>query len=288
MKNILIHCHIFYPNLWKELKQCILNVSGYPFELYVTMVEKNTEIEKDIRINFPKANIEIVENRGYDIGPFIHILNKVDLNKYSYVVKLHTKRDVDPRDAIRKMQGPIWRNNLLVYFKDRLSLKKQIECFNQNPKIGMQAKYQLIVYHDFYDKKAQKALKQFLKEHHLPLIKYAFVAGTMFIVRAHLLKALQKLNLQLSDFPIPTSQQGKHLSQMAHVVERLFGYFVYQQGYILFDGSVSEKFQKRYHTKIYLKYLIKPILRFFWQKKITKSGKTIIKVFRIPLLHFRY
>ena len=25
MKPLLIHCHIYYPQLWAELKQCILN-----------------------------------------------------------------------------------------------------------------------------------------------------------------------------------------------------------------------------------------------------------------------
>lgn len=143
------------------------------------------------------------------------------------------------------------------------TLKKYINFFEQNPQIGMQAYYQLIVQNDIYDKKAQKVFNQLLKEKQLLPVKYAFVAGAMFIVRAQLFKSLQKLNIKLSDFPKPITQNEKHISQLAHAVERLFGYFVYRQGYILLDGNISEKLQKRYHLKIYLKYRLNPILRFF-------------------------
>lgn len=121
MKPILIHCHIYYPKLWKEFKECILNISAlYRYKLFVTMVEKNSDIEDDIMKNFPNNKIEIVDNRGYDIGPFIHVLNQVNLDEYSYIIKLHTKRNVESKkEAIRQMYGSIWRENLLIPFKNK-------------------------------------------------------------------------------------------------------------------------------------------------------------------------
>lgn len=94
MKPILVHCHIFYPELWEELKSCIKNIAPNPFDLFVTMVEEHNDISKDIQNNFPKAHIDIVKNVGYDIFPFVSVLNKINLEDYSYVVKLHTKRPI--------------------------------------------------------------------------------------------------------------------------------------------------------------------------------------------------
>jgi len=283
MKPILIHCHIFYPELWAELKQCILNIAPYPFDLFVTMVKEHPDIKKDILKSFPKAHFEIVANRGYDIAPFIHILNKVDLDKYSYIVKLHTKRDVGPENLFRKMKGSLWRNNLLAPFKNHEIFEKYIRAFEENPEIGMQANYQVIVCHDIYDKKAKKALKKFLGKYHLPWLKYAFVGGTMFIVRARLFQPFKNLGLRLMDFPPPVVQQGAHLSQLAHVMERLFGYFVYYQNQIVLDSNVSIEDQKKFHSKIYLGHLIRPVIQFFWQKKVTKHGFLMVKILKIPV-----
>ncbi len=95
IKPIFVHCHIYYPELWPELKTCIQNIHPYPFELFVTMVENHQRIINDILSSFPNAHIEIVENRGYDIGPFVYTLNKIVLDNYSYIIKLHTKRNID-------------------------------------------------------------------------------------------------------------------------------------------------------------------------------------------------
>ena len=96
MKPILVHLHLFYPEMWLELKTCINNIASYPFKLYVTMVNEHQDVINDIKMSFNYPHIEIVENRGYDIGPFINIINKTNLDDYSYIVKLHTKRDMIP------------------------------------------------------------------------------------------------------------------------------------------------------------------------------------------------
>ena len=106
----------------------------------------------------------------------------------------------------------------------------------------------------------------------------------MFMARAELFKMLPQLNIHLDDFPIPiTNKKSEHVSQLAHVMERLLGYAVYYRRYILFDGTNSIDVQQTYHKNIYLWYLIGPIIRFFFQKKITKSGKTIIKICKVPV-----
>ena len=128
MKPILVVVHIYYSNLWSELKKSIQSIQAYPFELYVTMTEKKLDSEEDIHQTFPKAKIEIVDNRGYDVGPFVHVLNKLNLDNYSYIVKLQTKRDL-PRcnTGFRNMHSSIWRENLLIPYRQETTFKKYMD-----------------------------------------------------------------------------------------------------------------------------------------------------------------
>ena len=79
MKPILAHVHIYYPHLYKDIKECLLNITTHKIDLFVTMVEEHSEVISDIKATFPNAKIEILENKGFDIAPFIHVLNKVNL-----------------------------------------------------------------------------------------------------------------------------------------------------------------------------------------------------------------
>ena len=284
MKPILVHCHIYYPEMWAELRECIHNIEPHPFELFATMVEEHSSIQQDILTHFPNAHIEIVENRGYDVGPFIHTINQVNLDNYSYIVKLHTKRDMDVnKPSFRGMTGSKWRDALLSFIKTPEIFNQYIEVFDKNPLIGMQAAHTVIVHHDFYDEKTQKRMRQYLRSNHYPKYKYAFIAGTMFIARSSIFKDIQNLYLTPEDFPDP---KGKHETQFAHIMERLFGYIVYKNNMIVRDGLLSIKEETKYHKEMYIKEksdYTTEIFRFFFQKKITKSGKLCIKICKIPV-----
>ena len=104
-------------------------------------------------------------------------------------------------------------------------------------------------------------------------------------MRAHLFKTIQDLNIDLSDFSESTTQDGKHPTQLAHVIERFLGHTIYQQGYVISDGIVSMKKQWLYHQKIYLSFLVSPVIRLFYEKRITVSGRLLIRIFRIPILN---
>lgn len=267
--------------MWAELKECIHNIEPHPFKLFVTMVEKHTDIWDDILIDFPNAHVEIVENRGYDIGPFVHIINQVNLDEYSYVVKLHTKRDLEVGNiGFRGLDASKWRNALLSFIKTSEVFNQYLKSFDENPKIGMQAHHTVIVHHDFFNEQAQKEIKAYLQKNHFPQKKYAFVAGTMFIGRASVFKDIQNLHLTFSDFPDP---KGEHKTQLAHIIERLFGYFVYKNGFIVRDSLIPPETEQKYHKKEYIKMKFIPIIRFFYQKKTTKSGRTIVKICKIPV-----
>ena len=53
-----------------------MDKAGIDYELYVTMTAKDEKVETKIKQAFSEATIWQVENRGYDIGPFIDFLHK--------------------------------------------------------------------------------------------------------------------------------------------------------------------------------------------------------------------
>ena len=284
MKPILIHCHIYHVQFWEELKKCIQNVEQYPIDLYVTMVENHEDIQKDIVKNFPHAKVQIVEGRGFDVGPFIHVLNQVNLDDYSYIIKLHTKRDL-PKDDLRfrRMHSDIWRNNLLLPFRDRGILHQYIENLEKCPMVGMSACYKLFIKSNsdkVFDKISRKVFKSFLHKKKLKNISFQYVGGTMFIVRASLFKYIQNMGLSLQDFSFSNRNEK---GDLAHIFERFFGYVVYIQGHTIRDVIVSEKTEKAFQRREKIKLILYQLFRFFFQKKVTKSGKLIIKICEIPV-----
>ena len=235
MKPILIHVHVYYPNLWPELKNCLANIKDYPYQLYVTMVEKHQDIEKDIRENFPNAHIELVDNRGYDIGPFIYILNKVNLDDYSYVIKLHTKRDYTGELSNYVLNGinvgkDRWRKLLLLPFCSVKNFKKALSLLS-NKKVGMVGASALIINGDTHNEGItlfEDRLKSLLKEMGLEYTFLSFIGGTMFIAKAPLLKILQKQTFFQFN---PSLSVNRDYNDIVYIVERLLGTIIVAQGY---------------------------------------------------------
>ena len=194
---------------------------------------------------------------------------------------MHTKRELAiGNTGFRGLDGFKWRTALLSFIKTPEIFNRYLEAFDKNPLIGMQADHSVIVHHDFYDEKAQKHMRRYLKDKQYPKHKYAFVAGTMFIAKAPIFKDIQNLHLTLADFPDP---KGEHKFQLAHIMERLFGYIVYKNHMVVKNGLISDRDEQYYHYFMYFKMkFINPLIRFFYQKKTTKSGKFIIKICKIP------
>lgn len=234
MRPMLVHAHVYYPELWDELCSCIKNMRSYRFDLFVTLVEKHTEIERKIRADFPNAKIVHVENKGHDVGPFISVINDIDLNKYSYVVKLHTKRNVpEETDVFRLLWNEKWRSHLLSFISSPEMFQAYLEAFERNPTLGMQNSFALITNELSGDAKALGIVHDFLRQHGLRERKYRFVAGSMFIARAEIFAKLQELRLTLDVFDNAT---GNHGGQFSHAMERIIGYLAYAAGMTVGDG----------------------------------------------------
>ncbi len=277
MKPVLVHVHVFYPSVWPELRACVQNIAPHPFELIVTLVEHQEELEAGILADFPVARIELVENRGYDIAPFLHVLSLVSLDDYSYVVKLHTKR-AESVLPFRDFKGREWRDCLLAFLSSPERFESHLAAFEANPAIGMQADYRLLVTKDIHGRVFRSMFNRWLKQHHLPRIPFTFVAGTMFVARAPLMKKLLEFGVKSEDF----STEHSHGASLAHVMERLFGYIICQQGYLVADRGLFHE-AACYERRMVRRHYLEELLRFFYQRKVTSKGKLIVKIMKIPV-----
>lgn len=166
-----------------------------------------------------------------------------------------------------------WRQALMRFAQSKTLFERHIKYLDIHSQTGMLANYNTIIPNQYDpDQIANNLLQQFRQQNNWPNIEFSFVAGTMFIVRASIFKPLQELTLKSTDL----DQINDHSSGLSHMLERLFGYLVYQQGYQLKD-IVSLQFQQRLYHNILLRY---PIL---YIRYVSAKGRLIIKVmgFRI-------
>lgn len=279
MKKILVHVHIYYKNLYPELKECLLNLKGYAHDVFFTLVEHDEGLQKDILSTFPDAKIQIVENLGFDVGPFVHVLNQVELNDYSYVIKLHTKRDIPTRESFAWFAGSRWRNALLKFIKTKSMFDKVVLRLENNPKIGMHGPNISTFNKRCDDHDAYRACAAFIKAHNLKEQKFKYIAGTMFMVRAELLEMIKKLNFTQKDFETP--DQTHEGCQMAHIFERFLGYAVISQGFKITDCTTNVFVSELVYLLLNLR---KIIMTSIFTVRITKRNKLLVKILKIPVL----
>lgn len=232
MKKLLIHVHVYYPERWEEIKNCILNFDDY--DLIVTVAEHLKDFDSSIKQDFSAAQIFTVPNKGYDIAPFLFVLKKVNLDDYEFVLKLHTKRTLPDGEYLNRyvVSGDRWKNYLLEPFKSAEQMNKNYELFSKDKKLGAISHYKCIM-----PLKRDKFLANFLEYHNDSVKDSFFVAGTMFLARAFLLNEFQGRDYSFEDFEEPK----KGSFQLAHYLERFLGYSVYKQGHTIMPYDYDQK-----------------------------------------------
>lgn len=274
MKTLAVHLHLHYVEQLDEVLAKLSNLWVVDYDLFVTMTQENAQIAAKIRAFNPNAVIWIVENRGYDIGPFVEFLHRINLDDYQYVLKLHTKG--------KKSQNYTHLNNMRfdnalwgrVLWDSLLATPKRVKRdlkILENPQVGMlSSKYCINKEQQNYINLLTQ-INQTLKNIKLPETnRPEFVAGSMFYVKTNLLKPL--LNLQIDNF---AQTDGKiKEGTFAHVVERVLGVAVEKQGYRI--AGVNDWYPRVLCMKTALK-------RFIYQRKVTANNKLLIKVLKLPI-----
>lgn len=247
-KKVLIHLHVFYIEQLDHFLKAIKKIS---YHADITLTISTSEslydyVSREIRKRIDDALIFKVADRGYDVGPFVYVLHEIDLNEYDYVIKLHTKSRGDEGKTLLNgvlISNSIWEDIMV----DALIGSEERFCETllsfENEEIGLAAAEMCLISDDesrasYYFYRVNDELRKM----GLPELKnkddFIFAAGTMFAVRARLLKPL--LTYDINDFGL--SYSHIHDCTLAHVFERLFSGIVLSQGYTL-KGLRSKPFK---------------------------------------------
>lgn len=273
--------------MWKEIRDFLLNLDEFYWDLYITTVYSDFDIDGDIINLANHVSIHIVKNKGYDVGPFMFIINSIDIIKYDYIIKLHTKRNMKYSKTSMVgnyfLCGSRWRNKLLSFIKSKENIKKCISTMERNKNVGMCGNHSLII--DNYsdrDFPSMDGARLLLKNNFSYSGSIKFIAGTMFIVRAKIFTPIIKMNINIDNF---TESSANRQSSLAHIMERVFGGIVIQQGFTIEDCFTKNRNYIVYFERTVglLASALFEIQRFIFQRKKTKNKNIILKIMKIPV-----
>ncbi len=270
--KLLVHLHIFYYNQTGYFVSKLANISGCDWDLYVTEYNHDAGIENQFQTLGANVHYVSVENRGYDVWPFIKVIKSVNLDDYDLVMKLHTKNRRDRSCKINgiKLNGFQWRNELVdSLLSSKAHFRRLLGYFETDPKLGLVCSRWLY-------KKTSNSLAEDLSKLQdeigrlgLENMGEYFCAGTMFMARADMYGFL--LSDKVSAEMFSTRQHTTSQGSMAHVYERILS---------MIPGACSYKVRtvstSRYRS-LHLVFIkkVQPVLT--WLLSITRIGEDRIK-----------
>ncbi len=229
-KRIALQIHVFYIDVFDEI---LSEIKRFPFklDLYISTDsnEKSAEITKLLKnhkIKTGEVVVEVVENRGRDIYPFLKQLSGVYKN-YDYVGHIHTKKSVE------NVFGDNWRKYLFNALLGTDNNARRVLGLFKNEKAGIvfPANYESVL-HQINIGSNKKELNRLLKKMGLKKVtdheEILFPAGAMFWARAEAIGKIFDLGLTEKDFP---EEAGQTDGTIAHAIERLFGIVPSRLGY---------------------------------------------------------
>lgn len=238
--KLAVHVHLFYVEMYKEIKKYLDNLSFYRCDLFFTVTEKDFRLKKKIEKDFYNYNVRVIEteNVGFDVYPFLLFLDIINLDEYDLIVKIHTKKNIPFDHNLNgyDLSGNAWRSYLLTaILGSKNRVKDILKSFKKNSNIGMIGAKELIIRGDIIKQYIDiEKVKAILQNFEQPISKKEFIAGTIFIARACLFKALKNRKYTIKDFPPYYPQDWNSLP---YCLERYFGFMVSSQGYKLLGLS---------------------------------------------------
>ena len=230
--RILVHLHVFYPWLCNAVAAYLKTLDPYPNKKLIITYSSEVLAEKeleDLRKLFPEAEFLETENRGFDVGPFFHVMNREDLSRYDLVWHLHTKSvasKIKGRLAYgRCFKGADWFRQLYDGAVGLFNTHRNIDWLLHQPDAGMAAAANLLVSDN---PERVECVRAYGRKFGLSVPdRYCFLAGTCFVVKTAALEPVRRLNIQLEDF----SLSKRFVFSLAHAAERFIPIAITQAGF---------------------------------------------------------
>lgn len=235
--KIALHIHVYYPDLLPEILQRLKANKVRP-DLFISAPSLETKLEILALLkasNVEAVCVEVVPNRGRDIGPLLTAFGSELVQNYQIVGHIHTKKTVDVKDL---EVGRKWFNFLLDNLLGGAVGNMADVIVGQmclNPKIGLIFPDDSnVVGWDANEKPAQElALRLSLDQ--LPK-SINFPVGTMFWARSEVLAPLVNLCFKWEDYPAePLPYDGSLL----HALERIIPQVCENEGFEYAVTNVS-------------------------------------------------
>ena len=231
--KLLVHLHVYYHDQLDWFLEQLSHIDGCPWDLTVTWSGEHPQSEATVRAFRPNARILPVNNVGYDIWPFLYVLQNTDLTAYDAVLKLHTKNADARTNKINglKLSGTQWRDCLVLpLLESPKQFRRVLRQMETHPRCGMVCSGFMIRQPSRYLAEDSVELEKEMRRIGLECSDRRFCAGAMFLARAVALLPLQKIALSEADFEAGSSHS---VGTLAHTYERILSIVVSAGGYTL-------------------------------------------------------
>ena len=231
-RRLCVVVHAWYPDTFAEILAA-LEGTGLPVRLIVTTAaEKVEQIRAVLERHQMPAELEVRENRGRDILPFLHVANRLIDEGEDVVLKLHTKHSPHRPDGNR------WRSELLerLLSPERAGTIRQ--AFADDRLLGMIVPEGHVQPLGDYWGANEENVRYLANRIGVTLPARdagTFVSGSMFWLRLATLRPLLDAHLDVWEFDPEASQLD---GTSAHAIERLVALCVRHQGLRLESAAV--------------------------------------------------
>ena len=217
--KVALHIHVFYPQLlYQILKRLSVNKIRPDLFISVPSLEAKLEVDNILLTYTGKIGaIEIVPNKGRDIGPLLTLFGEELINSYDIIGHIHTKVSPHVADEV----GSAWSHFLyenILGGESGPAADSILLAMYEHPELGLA--FPDDPHPIGWDKNLNDAMyladRLQLTE---PLEKnFNFPVGTMFWARKYQLRKLIQLGMTWSDYPEePLPIDGTIL----HAIERM-------------------------------------------------------------------
>jgi lipopolysaccharide biosynthesis protein len=214
---VLFHC--FYMDMFEEIYRYILNLEGATnYDLVISVSSVSDEMTKMIRHLFPSCKIIPVENRGQDIGATIDAIRTIDLASYDYILKVHTKKNRNPRQN--------WRQDLLQPILGSPEAVRLVLKTLALPQVSMVGSKLLLMNKICGNGTNIKKLTTRLSIEDWDCKRHRFFAGSMFWAKAHIFERIKAGGFTIQEFEFGYKSD----LMLQHAFERVFGLLAVQDG----------------------------------------------------------
>jgi rhamnosyltransferase len=240
--KVAIILHLYHQDLIEEIKNFLKIGIVDLFDIYVTtpfqsIIPRIIDEFSDFS-NF--VSVILCKNIGRDIAPFVELYKSGVLDKYSAVLKIHTKK------SSYSSKGEFWRKDIYnSLMGNSLRTRKVISFLNDNKNVGMigTQKYYL-TNPKFWGSNKQKVTEILNSLSIINIDQYLqleFFSGSMFWFKPSAFDTLKKINNDQFHFEIEKNQRD---GTLAHAYERIFSIIVKNYNYNIYSCENLEIIDK--------------------------------------------